>query len=1848
MHLPMQQKQKNGMSCKKDGQCVFKARVYSSPKTSMKNTADFRSSFHIAPCRFKTLAPKKLSTVEIDFQLDFLGQHHSQVVEGNWPVLNSNFWVGSQRQVDLSNSTNKNYNSQNSDIDRGEGSYPLHVTHGLNFTQSNLRPDFAKSQSLNEQPNSNGFMYGNQFHLSRQNEANFLAVDSDSDQRHLITSRGLSIRDLQGSGADHQAKASVRVETSVSPVSFDLFGGQQMNHNQSNVPQSLQRQQSGINDMQHLQQQLIFRKMEELQRQQQLQQLDLRQHNFINQVPSFAKQTSASQSTLLNGTPNSDTVQNPWTAELGTNWLNRVSPSMQGSPSELGFPPNLGQTQQFVDLVPQQVDQSLYGVPISSSRGLPANHYNQMVAARSSMPQMSISSNFHQGNQHNLLPDQVGVQDESSISRHKFQNENMLGLAGMRNLGHPQQMNAMPTNAPQQDFLGRQELAGRPEASHEKPTKQVASPQNEVPLDPTEEKILFGSDDNIWAAFAKEPHVSGEADNSFNNGGLSNGLPSIQSGSWSALMQSAVAETSSNDMAPQEEWSGLIFHDNDGPSGSQAPSVHKGSCKQETSLADDNMRMSSALSAGSFPLSDDVNANNAMGSNQLGQKFQNGPGQRLPTEMSQKFFQSSEEAGKWSNSGLLQKSVAEGSQIYRDASPHPLQADRNPKTNSPSWVPGQTTRLQSNGWNALAAMPPGGDRVINNHEAEKSLHSSQNSQVRVMQGEVVHGSSSWKSNSGPSSAIELGHVNSRVGNSQASQGSLSLKDAGISGESSPFVHSNYLLNQWKNAHPPVRSKEGESLGRLPHQANNLNQVLNSMNSHEKDEVARHEMENWDGKENSNDSHRSNLSQHTSGGFREGGLSDVNESQSLPIGKQKSTNQLSRKVSAPRKFQYHPMGNVDEDVEPTYGLKQHTRVQAMSQQNAHFGHVPRNSTVMEKGLSSELQRDAKGPDEEPSRGNLSGPAPNLPVPFSGPIDTYISNKTSSSRYLQYSFSLVVSIKLCHIILTVSVHASQNMLDLLHKVDQSRNHGAMMQFSSSECNASSQLPEAENFDGVGLLQRSQSSVSQGFGLQLGPPSQRMQTPDHSFSYQNGQGTYNSLYSRNDAVEMGDKGPQMVASHSVQSLPSVEETQVEFQPNKSGNPGHGGNDDSMYKMPGNFTSAFGSGVPYSRSNVQNQQLPRVSGESFNRHSSHTARRSAEAPLPDASGSFQQDNLASSGNMSQQSGPNDVQERVLAAAIPTKDGERSSQHFAMPGISRRGDSAQVLHNMWTNVPTHQHNIRVQYHQVPSHIPESPQPHIVESSSAPLMEGNVNSQGAVDGEVQRLKENSGQRIPSVNTDPIRKMKNSLGKSSAMKNRMDDSPAYSASAQNDIEAFGRSLKPNSSAHQSYSLLTHMEASKDAEIDSSNRASKRMKGPENIAEVYQAALKAGQQNVHSAAVGDSLGSSTGVLSEDSKMLGYSRPADIMQRNTSHQGNIASQDTLGLGRDPQVSPQMAPSWFNQYGTLKNGQMLQIYEARNVTPSRPGEPPFTPAKSSSGFDMLNSEEKGSAASTDECQTDNSDQNPTPSLVANGHLPSQSSQLNVTGQHLVSLRPEKRKSATSEFHPWHKEISEGSQDLWTLSMAELDWNKAANRLTEKVVDDAELMEDGPPVLRSKRRLVLTTHLMQQLLRPAPAAILSTDASTSFESLAYTVSRIALGDACSTVSCSSNLDVRCDGVDLSIAKGKSADRSGGRCYEKVTEELMGSARKLENDFLRLDKSASILDLRVECQDLEKFSVINRFARFHGRGQTDNAETTSTDVTTSTQKSIPQRYVTAFPMPRNLPDRILAANGTVSPVVNCS
>ncbi|CAA0826602.1 dentin sialophosphoprotein-related [Striga hermonthica] len=1532
------------------------------------------------------------------------GPHQSHVLEGNWPVLNSNYWVGSQRQIDVLSSNNKNYSSQNSEIDRGQANHQVHVPHGLNFSQSNLRPDTSKAQYVIEQQYSNGIAYGNQFHLNRQNGSNFLAVDSSSNQRQLLSSRALSFPEThQGSGHEHE-KAPDRSDTSVAPVSLDLFGGQhQMNHQQARMLQALQRQQSGLNDMQQMQQQIMMRKMQEFQMQQQFKQLD--HQDLTNPVPAFIKQTSGSQTNMGNDNSNSDAFQYPWTAESGTSWLNGSS-AMQGSPNGLAFPQNMTQSQRLMDLVPQQADQSLYGVPVSSSRGLTANQYPQMVTSRSFMPQMEAFSNSPHGSQHNLSSDQISVQESTPISRPKFQIENTVHASnqslntGINDRGLHQQLNSMPRNESQLHFARKQDPPAQSETSHERSARQFSSSPSEAALDPTEEKILFGSDDNIWAAFGKSPNMSGDTTGKlFDNGGLSNGFPSIQSGSWSALMQSAVAETSSSNVGPQEEWSGLNFLSNDGSSANQPTLMHNDYVKK-ASLPEDEMRIPSTLNSGSVRSSEDINTGNALGSNRLPDKFQQEPGMRVSTDRSQRLRQSLDGSSKWSNHNTLQKSIAEGGQIYENASQHSPDVERTTKKVSATWFPGQTgTVLERNGWNAQATVPPGGDEV-KNHEAQLP-QKSQNNQLMVMQD--VQEKSLWKSNS-PSSAIDFGPV--KVGNHLVDKGLLSLNHAtasvtsscsmGVYDGNSSFVPNSNLLNQWKSAYPQAKFQGSDCLG--------SNQGLDLSNRNNKDEVRRLDMDNFPVKENSSDSHLSNLSQHASGGFREAGFSDACDSRSLPPGKQKLTNQLAGKVSVPRKFQYHPMGNLDEDVEPTFGLKQPLQPLSSSLQNNHFGQtsqVSRYSAVTDEG---ECRKDNKGgSSNDPTHGSFPGSASRVPFPFNRPLDSNMLNNTSSP--------------------------SQNMLELLHKVDQSRSDGAVAHLGSSDCNISSQPPETEKSDGsAGHIQH--SSVSKGFGLQLGPPSQRVHAPDLSLPSQNARDMVNSMHTSHAGAEMRDK---MLQASSVQSLPFSNKGS-QYENDRAAGPGNLGDENSMYKSPRNpgdensmhKSPQLALDTPYARSQLQNKHIMRGSGKmamveqidsSFSGNTSHSSQRgSAETVQPDASRSIQKLNLAS-----YITGASDIQGSGTVATTSTRDQIHSSHHFGMPR-----NSQPILQNIWNNNPSSQHSLGSLYPRTSSHLSAPHQPNIVESSHADLRDSkgdhlssrlgsvHANTEGVVDEEERRLKESAGK---VANIDSIPNAGESLGKTSSTKDNLEEFPVDSASTQKDIEAFGRSLKPNAFSNKNYPLLNQTSVDKDAQIDPSIRVSKRMKGPDNIFDVHQFHPEAGQQNGDN--VGDMIGSSTRVSSEDSRMFRFSSSPDMRQRNTAPRGNIASQDIVLSGlnatqnnpssgcttsvraEDHQVAPQMAPSWFNQYGHLKNGQIFSVYNAHHVTSLEPNEPSSTVAKSSNIMDAPSLEENSPAASVGACQV---------------------------GEHPVILRPQKRKTASSELHPWQKEISDGSPNSLVL----------------------------------------------------------------------------------------------------------------------------------------------------------------------------------------------------------------------------
>lgn len=69
----------------------------------------------------------------------------------------------------------------------------------------------------------------------------------------------------------------------------------------------------------------------------------------------------------------------------------------------------------------------------------------------------------------------------------------------------------------------------------------------------------------------------------------------------------------------------------------------------------------------------------------------------------------------------------------------------------------------------------------------------------------------------------------------------------------------------------------------------------------------------------------------------------------------------------------------------------------------------------------------------------------------------------------------------------------------------------------------------------------------------------------------------------------------------------------------------------------------------------------------------------------------------------------------------------------------------------------------------------------------------------------------------------------------------------------------------------------------------------------------------------------------------------------------------------------------------------------------------------------------------------------------------------------------------------------------------------------------------------------------------------------------------------------------------------------------------------RLEKSLSSVDIKVETQELEKFSTINRFAKFHIRAQPSSAASSGTSTF---HKMLPQRFVVGRPVPEILPEGV--------------
>eukprot|EP00268_Persea_americana_P049050 TRINITY_DN5222_c0_g1_i4.p1 TRINITY_DN5222_c0_g1~~TRINITY_DN5222_c0_g1_i4.p1 ORF type:complete len:1743 (-),score=402.89 TRINITY_DN5222_c0_g1_i4:204-5432(-) len=1737
-----------------------------------------------------------------------------------------------------------------------------------------------------------------------------------------------------------------------------------MRNQQPGVPQPWLRQQTGVNDMQLRQQHFIYKQIQELQRQQQLQQLDqeVRQENSLNPLSGVAKQAASDQlPSLASGAPIHDTSNYMWPGQPvvgdsripsssqmlmvgNTNWAHRNgSPAMQGFSNGHMFAQDQSQASRSMGFLPQQLDQSLYSSPVVPTRGA-FNQYSHFqginndgadMFSKSSGNQLdktitqSAAFNVFESDQSAVFPTEICVSDGVSVSSQGFQAKNLFGHAPISTLhngllsGSFQQMNSLSRNVQVQEFHDRQEhRVGWEGNLQEKVAAQAEQPSlGLVTLDRTEAKILFNTDEGAW-------------DNSFSRiGGMNSGgcipgnqlegndnlsaFPSIQSGSWSALMQSAVAEASSSDTGLQDEWSGLSFPKTEVSTENRAIALND-SGKQPTAWVDNNLQTGSSLTSGPFPLFGDSNP---------GQSGHGLPGFQQSASH-ESLHQSPKETNKWINQNPQQKPPIDttfqiqtpmhmnntqegawGRQIHEQSriSSQSVDMELNSQNMQAAWArqrgmslynTGSQSGNKRNGWNINQSLSANEDSTLKILDNEQATQHAQSNESR---GDThMENDHDGRMRSSGDNMASLSFPNSTGGFEQVRSGASSPQvradpymnnftalpnssTSKINQEINQQVQHSHQLDYGKQAmFDSSMYRDNENVGKHQHQSGQgLDVRESSLNTSDRGSGETYDKKHENYYQEISDSYISGQAysrQHTVGdGMRGNAQSVACDARPLFSGNQQSVGQVGRKSSGPRKFQYHPMGNLGVGLEPSDTTKHATHSHPLSQwstrgfksqeqgflgQSKSVGHVVSNSGKdIEKGQLPDLQRNPKGAEEVPAR----SVHPGYESAVSASFDRAATFSAQNKRTIQ---------------------TSQNMLELLHKVDQSREGNTVTDVASSD-HYQSEMPEATAPDrSAAHLHLNRSSGSQGFGLRLGPPSQRPSSSNHALPSQMSSPIADDLNSRHIDQE-GNSGTVM---------PGIPFPRNQLQQQHISNASGQVADQALHlsfasQADMDAQSKLASHFKQMRDSHDGSEQPQASfpGATARSLPFNLAAGDACGPIPSTL------SYSSSAVQSQSINANSSYLRGSGQQSPV------SQLPVSSGMSHGGFSS-MLQNVWTNVTSQQRlpgglsskgpNLFQSMHTSNSLEAASWSSRKADSQGvnrggngpSDFGTGSLSSQQFTYGEEQPSKDSSLQQTPHerIKTaaetsgsfqEHVHPHQQDLGRGmpgqeqSLISQTEHVSFQNTDSSNNENESFGHSLKSPGDPHQQYSLLHQVQAMKVADIDSSRKSVKRLKGADFGANAQESVAKTGQWFPYgpSSAIRDPVENKLGASSQhmqfpssDSKMLCFSSEGkEDRNANASHLhlGDAPSNDVAMFGRNDlqnrssplgvapapsfrgnehsRINPQMAPSWFERYGTFKNGQILALHEGVEGSrrDAKMAAQQFFFGKVSEGLQTHTTMEQAHAGNA--VQAGSIWQSRMDRVPAHEHLSSPHSLPPAVDSSLVLARTKKRKSAG--LLPWHKEVTQGSQRLQSLSMAELDWAQATNRLVDKVEDETEMIDDGPSMPRPRRRLILATQLMQQLFRSLPAAVLSADAFSEFESVAYCSAKLALGDACSLISCSgSDYCVQPNSSNMISGKAKGSERARDQFFSKLVEDFIGKARKLENDLLRLDKRASsILDLRDECQDLEKVSVIIRFARFHGRGNADGVESSSSAELTA-QKSYPQRYVTALPLPRNLPDGV--------------
>lgn len=259
--------------------------------------------------------------------------------------------------------------------------------------------------------------------------------------------------------------------------------------------------------------------------------------------------------------------------------------------------------------------------------------------------------------------------------------------------------------------------------------------------------------------------------------------------------------------------------------------------------------------------------------------------------------------------------------------------------------------------------------------------------------------------------------------------------------------------------------------------------------------------------------------------------------------------------------------------------------------------------------------------------------------------------------------------------------------------------------------------------------------------------------------------------------------------------------------------------------------------------------------------------------------------------------------------------------GLTQQPGAATMFKNVWTNV-AQQRNLT---------------PSIIQSMMVPR--GNSANLGQW-GPAQGRKGDSDSVQPDMGTSSTgsqnqedrhmlegNSMKGIVGSKRGASEALSGSPASGPAIGSDAILQGRPLTPNA-PHSTYSLLHQVQAMKGTDVDVGNRLAKRLRGPDSSPDTGPRMIQPDPRMIQTGPRaplpdGKASGPLQGHLTPDGKMLSF-----ISRENEERNPNVTNAPNVPTER-PKISPQMAPSWFGQYGNNRNGQNLPaVYEGQRTS--------------------------------------------------------------------------------------------------------------------------------------------------------------------------------------------------------------------------------------------------------------------------------------------------------------------------------